>query len=98
MNNNSFQKLSFLLLCVLLSISLLKGQEIPILNYATNAYGQVQLEVNSTANNYYILRIRHHEDSSFVVTTSMTLGTDSTTIIEETLGAYPIELLTVKIQ
>jgi hypothetical protein len=66
------------------------GQQIPILNYSTNSNGQVQLEVNSTVLNYYVLKIRHHVDSTFEIPTSMTLGGPNTTVITEPLGNYPL--------
>ena len=67
----------------------ISAQQVPILNYSTNVNGQVQLEVNSTGDNYYILKIRHSTDSTFSLTTSMTIGEDGTTIISEPLAAYP---------
>ena len=65
--------------------------QIPIQNYAVNANGQVQLEVNSSADAYYLLQVRHHPDSTFKITSSMTPGNTGTTIISEQLGAYPID-------
>ncbi len=67
------------------------GQEIPVANYSTNSNGQVQLEVNSSADHYYILKVRHHVDSTFDLVASMTLGTSGTTTITEPLGNYPQE-------
>jgi hypothetical protein len=67
------------------------GQEISILNYTIDAHGKVQLEVNSTTENYYILKIRHHSTAEFELATSMTLGKSGTTIITEAIGNYPLE-------
>ena len=64
-------------------------QQTPIINYSTDVNGRVQLEVNSSTANYYILNVRHHPDSAFVHKTSMTLGQANTTIISESLGNYP---------
>lgn len=66
----------------------LHSQVTPIINYAVNVNGQVQLEVNSTTSNYYILKTRLSLDSSFSNATSMTLGEPGTTIITEPLRNY----------
>ncbi len=89
-NNNTFLKTFFLLLFIVVN-SNSYSQEIPILNYSTNTSGQVLLEVSSTTNNYYILKIKHHIDSAFSLSTSMTLGEAGTTVITESVGHYPIE-------
>lgn len=70
---------------------MLLGQEVPIINYSTDSNGQVLLEVNSTGQNYYVLKVRHHIDSLFELTNSVTMGADNTTIISEALAAFPIE-------
>ncbi len=67
------------------------GQEVQILNYTTDINGQVQLEVESNENNYYILKVRHSPIDDFELTTSMTLGEVGTTIISESLESYPID-------
>ncbi len=89
MSHQTFLKVFFLLQIVFCN-SYLYSQEVPILNYSTNTNGQVLLEVNSSTNNYYILKIRHHIDSAFDITASMTLGKAGTTVITESLGAYPL--------
>lgn len=66
-------------------------QVVQIVDYNTNENGQVQLEINSSSDKYYILKVRNHPDSTFDITTSITLGEDGTTIISEPLGNYPIE-------
>jgi hypothetical protein len=88
MNKTLFFK-GFLALISVVSISLAYGQQTPIINYSSDVNGQVQLEVNSSTANYYILNVRHHPDSAFVHKTSMTLGQANTTIITEPLGNYP---------
>lgn len=82
-------KAFLIVLTLLFTSSLLLGQQVPIQNYAVDVNGQVRLEVNSTAGKYYLLQVRHHPDSTFKLTTSMTLGQDGTTIITEPLEAYP---------
>ena len=66
------------------------SQIVPVTNYSINSTGQVQLEVNSTINNYYILKVRHDSTSIFELSTSMTLGGLNTTTITEPLGNYPL--------
>jgi hypothetical protein len=80
-----------LFLCfILLNGTFLYGQEVPIISYSTTANNQVLLEVNSSTNNYYILKMRHHIDSTFDLVTSMTLGQAGTTLISESLERYPL--------
>lgn len=81
--------LLFLLFNVL-SWSILNAQVVPIVNYSIDSTGQVQLEVNSTVNNYYILKVRHDTNNIFELFASMTLGNPNTTIITEPLGNYPL--------
>ncbi len=66
-------------------------QEVPILNYSIDINGQVQLEVASSENQYYILNVRHSPTGDFELSTSLTLGEAGTTIISESLESYPIE-------
>ncbi len=75
----------------MLAGQLLYGQQVPIQNYAVDANGQVHLEVNSSTEKYYLLQVRHHPDSAFALTTSMTLGQAGITILTEPLKAYPAE-------
>ncbi|MCF8239052.1 MAG: hypothetical protein K9I85_12900 [Saprospiraceae bacterium] len=70
---------------------ILFSQPVPILSYTKDINGQVQLEVNSTPENYYILKIRHDPFSDFEFATSMTLGQAGKTIITETIGSYPLD-------
>jgi len=78
------------ILIFLLTGKLLFAQEVPILNYSINNNGQVQLEVNSSPDKYYVLQVRQHPDSAFDYTTSVTLGQEQTTIISEPLKALPL--------
>ena len=79
----------FLLQIMLLVQTYVYAQEVPILNYSTDENGQVQLEVNSTTDNYYVVNIRHSSMGPFELATSLTLGEEGTTILSERLGAYP---------
>lgn len=65
------------------------SQVATIQHYSINNEGQVQLEINSSSDKYYILQVKHHVDSAFEVNSSLTLGEDGTTIITEQLRAYP---------
>lgn len=67
------------------------AQGVPILSYAVNANGQVQLEVASSVDKYYVLKIRHLPSGPFVQATSITMGKAGKTIISEPLAAYPID-------
>ncbi len=90
MTNTTFLRFLFLFFSMLLNAPMVYGQEVPILNYSTNSNGQVQLEVNSTDQHYYILNIRHNIDSVFQLPTSMTLGEAGTTVITESVASYPL--------
>ncbi|MES2554978.1 MAG: PEP/pyruvate-binding domain-containing protein [Bacteroidota bacterium] len=65
------------------------AQIVPIQQYAVDVNGQVRLTVNSSTDKYYLIQVRHHPDSAFALTTSMTLGQAGTTILTEPLRAYP---------
>jgi len=79
------------LLFVVFGVRSSHAQEVPITNYAIDVDGVVQLTVNSNSSNYYLLEVRHHPDSSFQHTVSMTLGEDGSTTITEALKAYPVD-------
>ncbi len=91
MYKNTFLRALLLFLIIVLNLSWAHGQQTPILSYTTNPNGQVQLEVNSTTDNYYILKIRHDPSTEFLLPTSMTLGEAGTTVITEPLGRYPLD-------
>lgn len=67
------------------------GQEVPILHYSTNNFGQVQLRITSEPSKYYILKVRNSIDSAFTLNASMTYGQEGTTVVSEALKAYPLE-------
>lgn len=83
-------KISFLVQIFLFFCAIGRGQEISVINYGTNANGQVQLEVSSSPAYYYILKVRHNVSAPFERSTSLTLGNPGTTVITEALSAYPI--------
>lgn len=81
---------AFSILLFFFSLSCIYGQQVAIQNYTVDTKGQVRLKVNSSNQKYYLLQVRHHPDSAFTLTTSMTLGQPGTTIITEPLRAYPL--------
>ena len=81
----------FLVLLFVLKGFVVQCQEVPILNISTNEYNQVQIEVNSAKEKYYILKIRHSTNDDFELSTSVTLGEVGSTIITEPLESYPLK-------
>jgi len=67
----------------------LMGQDVPILDYTVNPYGQVRIEIAAESDKYYILSATHEPDQQYESNTSMTLGIDGNMIITEPLGAFP---------
>lgn len=86
----SILKLFLIVFVVPFLIPNVKGQQVAIQNYSIDADGRVQIVVNSSANNYYVLKVREHPDSTFDLSTSMTIGQPGTTVITEPLKAYPL--------
>ena len=78
----------FSTLLFLSSISLL-AQQVPILSSSVNGDDQIELVVESTENDYFILEVRHSSTGEFVSKSSITLGEAGTTVITEGLSAYP---------
>lgn len=78
-------------LCLLscLSISFLTAQEVPILSINTTSSGQVQLQVQSSPQHYYVVKVRHSPTGAFEVTSSLTMGEIGTTYLTEPLAKYP---------
>jgi len=67
------------------------SQIVPIINYGINASGQVQLEIESSSENYYVLQIKDELSLDFNRFTSVTMGEEGTMMISEPLSAYPLE-------
>jgi len=63
------------------------GQVVPINSSSVNDNGQIEIEIDSDANQYYLLQIRNPQTGDFDLTTSMTLGQDGTTLLSESLEA-----------
>ncbi len=77
---------------LLLFLSFLgNAQNVPILNYSENSFGQVQLEIQAQADKYYTLTALHGPNLNYETVTSMTLGVDGLLTISEPAGAYPLQ-------
>ncbi len=64
---------------------------VPIVSYDVNNYGQVQLEIEGSADKYYMLTAQHAPNFDYETITSMTLGQDGPMIISEPLEAYDLQ-------
>ncbi len=85
-----------LFLCFLISLvsglsTAIIGQTIvPIESYDVDLLGGLQIEVNSSSDNYYVLQVRHNDTGDFErVGTSMVKGVDGRTSITEPLRGLP---------
>lgn len=85
------QVIAILFACFVGEIEVYAQEEVPIINYEVNSFGQVELEVSSSPLHYYVLKVRHSLNSGFEQATSMTLGRAGTTKITEPLRNYPLE-------
>jgi len=66
------------------------SQEIvPINQYSINDQGRVEMTISSNPLSYYILKVRHNETEEFSQAVHMTLGSPGSTVITESLKAYP---------
>ncbi len=80
---------TFALVLFLTVSSLCFSQNVPVLDYSVNNFGQVQLEIDGRADQYYVLTALHEPGLSYQTITSITLGVDGPMIISEPLRAYP---------
>ena len=64
------------------------AQNVPILDYSLNSFGQVQLEIDGKADEYYLLHTRHGPNLSFETITSLTLGVDGNMIVSEPMAGF----------
>lgn len=71
------------------------AQNVPILSYAVNNYGQVELEIEAQADKYYVLTTQHEPNMYYESITSITMGVDGNMIISEPLAAYPLQNYTI---
>lgn len=80
-----------LVFCIFFSILAFcaQAQEVMVLDYGIDELGRVSLEVPSSADHYYVLKVRHQPDGPFEQVASFTMGEEGTTIISEPLAAYP---------
>ena len=67
------------------------AQIVPILDYSINNFGQVELEIEGQADQYYLLESIHEPNFNTESTTSITLGIDGNMVISEPLAAYPLQ-------
>ena len=67
------------------------GQEVQILDYSTNNFGQVQLEIEAQADNYYLVHALHEPNGNSESITSITMGIDGTMTLSEPLQAYELQ-------
>ena len=67
------------------------AQNVPIISYSLNNIGQVQLEIEGQADQYYILTALHEPNLNTELITSMTMGIDGNMIISESLAAYQLQ-------
>ena len=66
------------------------AQVVEITDYLINNNGQVQLEIASSTDSYYVLNVKNSLDQKKYHASSLTLGSNSTTYITEPLSALPI--------
>jgi len=77
-----------LLLIILSSVNF--AQDVDIKKYSINKNGQVEIEIEAAADEYYILFTKHTlRSDEFAV--SMALGVDGDLILSESVSAYPEE-------
>ena len=91
MDNHAYSRMILLISILLLIPNAICAQEVPVLSYSINSNGQAELEVSSTPQNYYILKVRTSIAADYLYSTSITIGSAGTTIISEPLGALPLE-------
>jgi len=77
------------LLFAFFAYNICTAKEVPITAYSVDEQNQVQLEISSSIDKYYILKVRHSIQSDYDVLASMTLGAAETTIITEAVSSYP---------
>lgn len=80
-----------ILSCIILwcGVNSVFAQEANIISSFVNETGQIELEVASSEEQYFILKVKHDVDKSFDLATSLTKGQPETTTITEVLEAYP---------
>ncbi len=86
LNKQTFFLIFFVAFC-----NVIIAQNVPILNYSLNNAGQVQLEIEAQADQYYLLTAQHPPNLNYESVTSMTMGMDGNMIISEPLAAFPLQ-------
>ncbi len=64
------------------------GQQVQILGSSVNNFGQIELEIEGSEDEYYLLHTLHGPGFDYETVTSMTLGVDGPMIISEPMGAF----------
>jgi archaellum component FlaF (FlaF/FlaG flagellin family) len=68
-----------------------EAQNVPVLNYSVNNFGQVQLEIEAQADQYYLLTAQHEPNLNYQSITSITIGVNGNMVISEPLAAFPLQ-------
>ncbi len=71
------------------------SQDVPILDYRVNDLGQVELEIEGSADEYYLLSVLHEPEMTYESITSMTVGTNGRMIVSEPLNAFGQQSYTI---
>ena len=80
------------ILALLISFcNLISAQNVPVLSYSINNSGQVELEIEGRADEYYLLTAQHEPNLNYESVTSMTLGTNGIMTITEPLAAFALQ-------
>ncbi len=86
-------KISLFLYFLVINIGL--SQDVPILDFSLNNFGQPQIEIEGKADHYYLLHAVHSPYFDYESITSLTLGVDGTMIISEPLSAFSQQNYTI---
>jgi len=84
-------KLNKLILVFFIAFCNLCVAQVTIINYSVNNIGQVQLEIEGQADQYYTLTAQHEPNQTYESITSITMGVNGNMIISEPLTAFPLQ-------
>lgn len=79
----------FVFLLTVASVGQSVAQSVPIESSSINQNGQIELMINSSSDQYYILQVKNPQTGAFDINASMTLGQAGMTMITESLEALP---------